>query len=81
MPDLIPHSYADYLQSTEWRVRRADALEAAGFRCQRCGHMYGLDVHHVTYERLGNERPEDLVVLCRVCHAELHGMTAPYATF
>lgn len=27
-----------------------------------------LHVHHRTYERLGEELPEDLVVLCEVCH-------------
>lgn len=27
-----------------------------------------LDVHHRTYERLGNESPDDLTVLCRDCH-------------
>lgn len=33
--------------------------------------MQGLEVHHRTYERLGNERPEDLVALCWCCHDEI----------
>lgn len=31
-----------------------------------------LDVHHVTYARLGQELPEDLEVLCRSCHDKRH---------
>jgi hypothetical protein len=34
---------------------------------------YRLEVHHRTYERLGRERPEDLLVLCEKCHAVEHG--------
>jgi CRISPR system Cascade subunit CasD len=26
------------------------------------------DLHHLTYERINNELPEDLVCLCRLCH-------------
>lgn len=44
----------------------------AKFTCQRCKEKLppgALDVHHLTYERLGNERPSDLQVLCRSkCH-------------
>src|SRR5215475_10158177 len=31
-------------------------------------HHYRLEVHHLTYERLGNEHPDDLIVLCPQCH-------------
>jgi hypothetical protein len=33
-----------------------------------------LDVHHKTYERFGgDERMDDLEVLCRFCHIKHHG--------
>jgi hypothetical protein len=35
---------------------------------------YRLDVHHLTYERLGRESPDDLLVLCRDCHELIHGI-------
>lgn len=35
---------------------------------------YRLDVHHLTYERLGAELPDDLLVLCRDCHELIHGL-------
>ena len=38
--------------------------------CEDCGARIGLDVHHRSYERKGNERPEDLVAVCRQCHQE-----------
>jgi len=37
-------------------------------------HDATLDVHHKTYENYGDERPEDLVVLCRSCHQKVHGV-------
>ena len=66
--------YRAYLASEQWqRVRRA-ALSHAGYRCARCqarsnprARIY-LEVHHLTYERLGRERLEDLEVLCTNCH-------------
>ena len=30
------------------------------------------DVHHLTYERLGKERLDDLQALCRKCHEQKH---------
>ncbi len=76
-------NYAAYLRSTDWKVRRYRALDDANFRCQRCGCRgardpyghYGLDVHHLNYDRLGKERREDLEVLCRPCHDGAHEIT------
>jgi len=68
--------YHQYLASREWAARRAAALERAGHRCQVCNadrwFAGSLEVHHRTYERLGNEAPGDLVVLCRHCHDLFH---------
>jgi hypothetical protein len=30
-------------------------------------------VHHLTYARLGRERPGDLLAVCEACHGALHG--------
>ena len=37
-------------------------------------HAYRLEVHHLTYERIGREHPDDLIVLCPQCHADVHGL-------
>jgi hypothetical protein len=66
--ELATMPYADYLQTPEWQAKRERARDRAGGRCQVCDSEGPLDVHHRTYERRGNERDEDLTVLCRGCH-------------
>lgn len=66
--------YATYLQSAGWRRRRQEALTAAGWRCARCQARRELQVHHLTYKRIGAEQPDDLQVLCRSCHEGEHLM-------
>lgn len=63
--------YVAYMASPAWRERRAWQIERTGRRCQRCfihESESPLEVHHKTYERLGNERWEDLETLCPSCH-------------
>lgn len=58
----------DYLRSPQWRRTRAAALLRAGRRCAiDARHTEGIEVFHVTYDRLGAELPDDLVVLCPRC--------------
>jgi 5-methylcytosine-specific restriction endonuclease McrA len=52
--------------------RRAKALAEGGHKCRICAATSALEVHHNTYERLGHERPADLIVLCRSCHKLFH---------
>ncbi len=54
-------------------MTRAATAHRVGPRCQACGGAERLEVHHLTYERLGYERLTDLMVLCHACHAEAHG--------
>lgn len=65
--------YEKYLQTEHWRHVRILALERAGGRCQLCNKTERLQVHHRTYERRGEEKPEDVTVVCRPCHARHHG--------
>lgn len=64
-------NYNKYIQTEEWRQRAEAAKQRVGNRCQLCNRPSPrviLEAHHRTYERLGNELPEDLTVLCRSCH-------------
>lgn len=73
--------YKAHLRSPEWARIRRTALERAGYRCAFCGQSKAklrtlgrhLEVHHNTYEHLGDEQPGDLTVLCAGgrggCHA------------
>lgn len=65
--------YQAVMQSAGWRRRRQDAIRRAGRRCQECGAGGPLDVHHLTYAHLGDERPGELVAVCEGCHGRLHG--------
>ncbi len=65
--------YAEYLKSDHWKEIRELMIERANNKCGECGRITRrLEVHHVTYDRLGEELFMDLRVLCRVCHANLH---------
>jgi hypothetical protein len=65
-------SYHTYLRSEAWSAKRQAAIRRAGGRCQLCNRSGPLEVHHRTYERLGHERDDDLIVLCRSCHQAFH---------
>jgi 5-methylcytosine-specific restriction endonuclease McrA len=67
--------FAEYRKQPEWQVRRVQALTRARFRCQMGSSRDApLDVHHNSYQNYGDEKPEDLVVLCRSCHQKFHGV-------
>lgn len=69
-------SYADYLayirESPIWQSKRGHRLKMDNRRCVVCNSPEQLNVHHRTYERLGNELMADLITLCRVCHKLFH---------
>lgn len=63
--------YSEYIKTEAWRQRAEAAKARAGQRCQICNRAaprVTLTVHHRTFERLGEEQPEDLTVLCRSCY-------------
>lgn len=61
--------YETYINSTKWAEKRSSRLELDLYRCQTCLSTEDLEVHHRTYERLGDEIVEsDLITLCRECH-------------
>lgn len=62
----------DYLASPAWAAFRSDIL-AERKACEDCGTGQGLQLHHISYSRLGNERSDDIRVLCRPCHEKSHG--------
>ena len=75
--------YPKYLESNYWKILSRAAKNAFGRQCHRCGSSdVRLDVHHKTYEHIGRELyfPDDLEVLCMVCHAKEHGLDAILAT-
>lgn len=68
--------YEEYLRSDHWKARSNVARVRDGHRCRDCYSRENLDVHHLTYERLGEERNGDLITLCRGCHLARHRITS-----
>lgn len=61
--------YYQYLESDSWRDRVRKTHERDGYRCVICGRSNRmLETHHLTYKRLGDEQPEDLITVCDTCH-------------
>lgn len=76
MPEKLRKTpYYAHLMSQRWRDTREIKLEQTDGRCEKCGkRKQHMNVHHLTYENVYNERLEDLQVLCRRCHKDEHGI-------
>lgn len=68
--------YRHYLASPEWMKVKAHYRKLVIEACLLCGRDESLALHHMTYERVGNETPSDLVWLCGNCHAMIHTLEA-----
>lgn len=64
--------YKAYLNSPRWKAIRKRLYREYEYKCAMCGSPKNLNVHHITYDNLGEEKDEDLTVLCQKCHSELH---------
>jgi hypothetical protein len=76
--------YLNYLRSPAWfgipYGKRHQALVRASFRCQVPNCLRpAVQVHHLSYRRLGDEAPEDLCAICLWCHKTLHTFYVPEA--
>lgn len=61
--------YKEYIASTQWKKKRKQVLERARYRCEKCKIPTDrLEVHHLTYDRLGREDLHDLLAVCQDCH-------------
>ena len=62
----------DYMRSEKWKQKRKLVLQRDGYCCMDCLSGDQLEVHHITYKRLGNEKLSDLATVCRSCHQKIH---------
>jgi 5-methylcytosine-specific restriction endonuclease McrA len=52
---------------------RSQVLRRDGWRCQPCGTMLNLEVHHREFRsHFGDDSEQNLITLCSVCHATVH---------
>lgn len=69
--------YKNYLKTSHWKFKRIEIYRKYDRRCTKCGKAIQLrdaNVHHLTYDRVGNEEDSDLTLLCIKCHKEVHGI-------
>lgn len=57
-----------YLRSGHWMQLRLRKLVHANRKCERCGAVGNLDIHHKNYRDIYDVEMDDLEALCRACH-------------
>jgi 5-methylcytosine-specific restriction endonuclease McrA len=61
------------LHGEVYRELRARILRRDGWRCQLCGSVTNLTVHHQRYRsHSGADTEQNLITLCADCHSEVH---------
>lgn len=71
--------HAAYLASPAWAAKRAEYRRYRKWQCRLCGvKRGGIQLHHLTYERLGHEDLDDLIPLCAGCHMLVHAHCAEH---
>ena len=72
---LYRKNYRRYNQSKAWKEKRKQRIEMSKYdgKCEVCFERPMLSIHHLTYERVGNENMEDLQPICGYCHGKEHG--------
>ena len=74
MNGISPKGERLRLDPISYENLRQQILRRDGWRCQSCGAMANLEVHHSVFRgQLGNDSEENLITLCAACHANAHG--------
>jgi 5-methylcytosine-specific restriction endonuclease McrA len=61
------------LDGREFEDQREKILRRDGWRCQRCGSMANLEVHHQQFRsHSGPDHEDNLITLCNSCHSAQH---------
>jgi len=61
------------LDPNSYRELHRRVLERDGWRCQTCGSMQDLQVHHLKLRsHSGGDVEQNLITLCSACHARIH---------
>ena len=61
------------LDPLSYESLRQQVLRRDGWRCQSCGTMSNLEVHHTQFRsQSGEDSEQNLITLCTACHATGH---------
>ncbi len=73
MKRLSTSSFRLRLDPAAYDTLRHSVLRRDSWRCQSCGAMSNLEVHHQTFRSHSGEDSEfNLITLCRDCHDRQH---------
>jgi 5-methylcytosine-specific restriction endonuclease McrA len=71
---ICPKAAPSRLDPLSYQGLRQQILRRDGWRCQSCGTMSSLEVHHRKFRsHSGADSEENLITLCAACHARVHG--------
>jgi len=74
MKRILPKQTSIRLEQQDYQNLREHVLRRDGWRCQLCGSMRNLEVHHIEFRSHGGADDErNLMTLCFDCHRSLHG--------
>src|SRR3954463_12645075 len=66
------------LEEGHYQQLRERVLRRDGWRCQFCGSMTNLEVHHQSFRsHAGPDHEDNLLTLCNRCHSVEHGWLHP----
>jgi 5-methylcytosine-specific restriction endonuclease McrA len=61
------------LDPESYEILQQQILRRDSWRCQFCGTMSNLEVHHKQFRsHSGEDSEENLITLCSNCHAAIH---------
>jgi 5-methylcytosine-specific restriction endonuclease McrA len=61
------------LDPTSYDGLRQQVLRRDAWRCQSCGTMSNLEIHHKQFRsHSGDNSEQNLITLCTTCHANAH---------
>jgi 5-methylcytosine-specific restriction endonuclease McrA len=70
---IRPKAFPVQLDPLPYESLRQQILRRDGWRCQYCGTMSNLEVHHKEFRgHSGADSEENLITLCVACHAGVH---------
>ncbi len=73
MSEIRPKTRRMRLDPESYRKLQREILKRDGWRCQMCGRMENLEIHHRKFRsQSGDDSEENLITLCSQCHAQIH---------
>jgi phage terminase large subunit GpA-like protein len=73
MSPIGPKPISLRLDPASYENLRQQVLLRDGWRCQSCGTMANLEVHHKRFRsHCGDDSEQNLITLCSACHASVH---------